>query len=111
MKIKRNFKCLDNETNEQWKQTIEMLIIAYLVKHRKRFIENYITQNFSVLMGEDRLLTSEEVLKMLQISRQTLGRRIKAGLLVPTNPEAKRNYRVKKSAVVNYIDRKKGGKS
>jgi predicted site-specific integrase-resolvase len=67
---------------------------------------DYIFQNLSKFMGEDRLLTSEEVMNMLQISRQTLGRRIKAGILNPVNPEAKRNYRFKKSDVVNYIERK-----
>jgi predicted DNA-binding transcriptional regulator AlpA len=41
-------------------------------------------------MGEDRLLTSKEVVEMLQVSPQTLGRRIKQRKLVPVNPEAKR---------------------
>ena len=52
-------------------------------------------------MGEDRLLTSDEVVEMLQISHQTLGRRIKQGKLLPVNPEAKRNYRFKRSDVYN----------
>jgi predicted site-specific integrase-resolvase len=48
-------------------------------------------------MGEDHLLTSEEVMNILQISRQTFGRRVKSGVLKPVNPEAKRHYRFKKS--------------
>ncbi len=106
MKIKRNFKALDSETNEQWKQTIEVLVIAYLVKHRKRLVEDYITRNFSKLMAKDRPLTSEEVMDMLQISRSTLGRRVKAGILRPVNPEAKRSYRFERKDVINCINRK-----
>jgi predicted DNA-binding transcriptional regulator AlpA len=83
-----------------------MLVKVYLARNRKKYIEDYIVQNFSRFMGEDRLLTSEEVLNMLQISRQILGRRIKAGILNPVNLDAKRHYRFKKSDVVNYVERK-----
>ena len=106
IKLKRNFNGLDSETNEQWKKTIEAHVIACIVNHRERFIGDYIKQNFSKLMAEDHLLTSEDVMKKLKISRQTLGRRIKAGILKPVNPEAKRNYRFQKSDIKNYIEGK-----
>jgi predicted DNA-binding transcriptional regulator AlpA len=106
METKKNFMFLNKETDGQLKKRVEMLVKVYLIKNRKRLIENYIVKKISKFMGEDRLLTSEEVMNMLQISRQTLGRRIKAGILNPVNPEAKRNYRFKKSDVVNHIERK-----
>jgi predicted DNA-binding transcriptional regulator AlpA len=108
IKLKRNFKGLDSETNEQWKKTIETHVMAYLINHRERLIGDYIAQNFSKLMSQDRLLTSKEVENMLQISSSTLGRRIKAGILKPVSPDAKRNYRFRKSDILNYIEGKRG---
>ena len=77
-----------------------------MINQRKRWISDYIEKNFMKFMGEDRLLTSDEVVEMLQISHQTLGRRIKQGKLVPVNPEAKRNYRFKRSDVYKLIENK-----
>ncbi|MCS2957670.1 helix-turn-helix domain-containing protein [Bacteroides salyersiae] len=76
-----------------------------LINQRKRWISDYIEKNFTKFMGEDRLLTSDEVVEMLQISHQTLGRRIKQGKLLPVNPEAKRNYRFKRSDVYKLIEK------
>jgi len=104
--IKKSIKFINKELDEQLSERVETLVKVYIIKHRKWLIEDYISQNLSKFMGEDRLLTSEEVMNMLQISRQTLGRRVKAGALNPVNPEAKRNYRFKKNDVINYIERK-----
>jgi len=106
MTKKLNFHFICKELDEQLKTRVDFLVKVSLVKNRKKFIEDYISQNFSKFMGEDRLLTSEEVMNMLQISRQTLGRRVKSGVLNPVNPDAKRNYRFMKSDVINYIQRK-----
>lgn len=108
MNAKKDFFLISKEFDEQLKKRVEILVVASMVKHRKRFIEDYIERNFSKFMGEDRPLTSEEVMNMLQISRQTLGRRVKSGALKPVNPEAKRHYRFKKSDIVNLIERKGG---
>ena len=88
--------------DEQLEKKVEILVRRYIKKHRKELIQDYISENFSKYMAEDRLLTSEEVMNMLQIS---LGRRIKDRVLIPTNPEAQRNYRFIKSDVVSYIER------
>ena len=85
---------------------VNALVKTYIIKHRKRWISDYIERNFNKFMGEDRLLTSNEVADMLQISHQTLGRRIKQGKLSPINPEAKRNYRFKRSDVYKLIEKK-----
>ena len=61
-----------------------------------------------LFMEEDRVLTSDEVMNILQISRQTLGRRIKNGILKPVNPDAKRHYRFNKNEIFRYLDN--GGK-
>ena len=105
-----NFTFINKEADEQLEKRVKQLVIQYLAKYRKRFIEDYIERTFSKFMGEDRLLTSVEVMNMLQISRQTLGRRVKSGALKPVNPEAKRHYRFKKSDIDNYIE-KRGGMS
>jgi len=102
----KNISLFSKEFDEQLEKEVERLVIKYLGKYRKKFIEDYISRNFKKFMGEDRLLTSEEVMNMLQISRQTLGRRMKDRVLIPVNPEAKRNYRFMKSDVINYINRK-----
>ena len=99
-------KFISKELDEQLNERVETLVKVYIIKQRKRLIMDYISQNFSKFMGEDRLLTSQEVMNMLQISRSTLGRRVEDGVLVPTNPEAKRNYRFKKSDVINCIEGK-----
>ena len=109
MNVTKDIMFINRELDEQLRKRVEALVKVYLVKHRKRLIEDYISENFSKFMGEDRLLTSDEVMNMLQIARQTLGRRIKAGLLNPVNPEAKRNYRFMKSDVVDYIERNERG--
>ena len=101
-----NLKLIGKELDEQLEKTVKTLVVRYLGKYRKMLVEDYISRNFSKFMSEDRLLTSEEVMNMLQISRQTLGRRVKAGVLNPVNPEAKRNYRFKKNDVINLIERK-----
>ena len=106
MNKKNDFLFFNKAVDEQLKKRVDILVKVSLVNNRKQFIEGYILQNLSRFMGEDRLLTSKEVMNMLQISRQTLGRRVEAGVLVPTNPEAKRNYRFRKSDVINYIERK-----
>ena len=105
---KNNLVFLNKELDEQLQSRVRVLVMKNLIKFRKKFITDYIEQNFSNFMGEDRLLTSDEVMKMLQMSRQTLGRRVKAGVLLPVNPEAKRHYRFMKNDVVNYIERKGG---
>jgi len=100
------FQFIGKELDEQMEKTVKTLVIKYLGKYRKILVEDYISKNFSKFMGEDRLLTSEEVMNLLQISRQTLGRRVKDRVLIPVNPEVKRNYRFKKNDVINYINRK-----
>ena len=104
--MNKKIRFINKELDEQLERRIKILVGVYLVKNRKKFIQEYISENFSKFMGEDRLLTSDEVMNMLHISRQTLGRRIKAGLLNPVNPDAKRNYRFMKNDVINYIERK-----
>ena len=106
MSEQTNFMFINKKIDERLKKRVNTLVKEYLVKNRKLLIEDYIDKKFSKYMDEDRLLTSEEVMNMLQISRQTMGRRIKAGVLKPVNPEATRNYRFRKSDVVNYIERK-----
>lgn len=108
IKLKRNFKGLDSETNEQWKKTIETHVIAYLLNHREKLIGDYIAQSFSKLMSQERLLTSEEVMGILHISKSTMGRLRKAGLLTPVNPKSGRHFKYKKSDIDEYI-KKKGG--
>jgi len=98
------------EVDEMLKRRVDTLTKLYLIKNRKRLIYEFISKNFSKFMREDRLLTSDEVINMLQISRQTLGRRIKDGKLLPINPEAKRNYRFKREDVYKIIEGK-GGKN
>jgi len=106
MKKTNGFMFITKELDEQLKTRVDFLVKVSLVKNRKKFIEDYISLNFSKFMGEDRLLTSEEVMNMLQISRPTLGRRIKTGVLNPVNPKVKRNYRFLKSDINNLIERK-----
>ena len=99
---------LCREIDEQLKKRIAGLTVHYLVKNREKLISDYIEREMKRFMGEDRLLTSDEVMNMLRISRQTLYRRIKHGILKPVNPDAKRNYRFEKSEVFKCID-KEGG--
>ena len=102
----KNISLFSKEFDEQLEQEVERLVKKYLSKYLKKFIEDYISRNFSKLMSEDYLLTSEEVMKILKISRQTLGRRIEDRMLIPINPESRRNYRFKKSDIDYYIERK-----
>ena len=94
------------EMDKMLSKRVDNLVKISIIKQRKRWIMDYINQNFMRFMGEDRLLTSDEVIDMLQISHQTLGRRIKQGKLTPINPEAKRNYRFKRSDVYKLIENK-----
>ncbi len=96
------------EMDEMLKQRVDYLVKVSLINQRKRWISDYIERNFMKFMGEDRLLTSKEVVEMLQISSQTLSRRIKQGKLKPVNPKANRNYRFRRSDVYQLIE-KKGG--
>ena len=106
MKVKNETIFICQEMDEMLKQRVDYLVKISLINQRKRWIANYIEKNFTRFMGEDRLLTSDEVVEMLQISHQTLGRRIKQGKLIPVNPEAKRNYRFKRSDVYKLIEKK-----
>jgi len=106
MRKNESFSSILKELDEWLPKKVETLVKVSLVKNRKRYIMDYIDKNFSKFMEENRPLTSKEVMNMLQLSRQTLGRRIKAGVLKPVNPEAKRNYRFMKNDVVNLIQRK-----
>jgi predicted DNA-binding transcriptional regulator AlpA len=94
------------EMDKMLSQRVDALVKVSIIKHRKRWIMDYIEKNFLKYMGEDHLLTSDEVVEMLQISHQTLGRRIKQGKLVPVNFEAKRNYRFNRSDVFKFIETK-----
>lgn len=106
MKSKKKKIFICQEMDEMLKQRVDYLVKISLINQRKRWITDYIEKNFAKFMSEDRLLTSKEVVEMLQISSQTLGRRIKQGELVPINPEAKRNYRFKRSDVFQLIEKK-----
>lgn len=106
MKIKKEKIFICQEMDEMLKQRVDYLVKISLINQRKRWIADYIERNFAKFMGEDRLLTSKEVVEMLQISVQTLSRRIKQGKLVPVNLEAKRNYRFKRSDVYKLIEKK-----
>ena len=106
MKTKKEKIFICQEMDEMLKQRVDYLVKISLINERKRWISDYIEKNFTKFMGEDRLLTSDEVVEMLQISHQTLGRRIKQGKLLPVNPEAKRNYRFKRSDVYKLIEKK-----
>ena len=106
MKTKNETIFICQEMDGMLKQRVDYLVKISLINQRKRWIADYIEKNFTKFMGEDRLLTSDEVVEMLQISHQTLGRRIKLGKLLPVNPEAKRNYRFKRSDVYKLIEKK-----
>ena len=106
MKTKKEKIFICQEMDEMLKQRVDYLVKISLINQRKRWISDYIEKNFTKFMGEDRLLTSDEEVEMLQISHQTLGRRIKQGKLLPVNPEAKRNYRFKRSDVYKLIEKK-----
>ncbi len=94
------------EMDNMLQKRVDTLVKVSILKQRKRWIADYIKKNFMKFMGEDHLLTSDEVTEMLQVSHQTLGRRIKQGKLIPVNPEAKRNYRFKRSDVYKLIEKK-----
>ena len=106
MKVKKEKVFICQEMDKMLKQRVDYLVKISLINQRKRWITDYIEKNFAKFMGEDRLLTSKEVVEMLQISPQTLGRRLKQGKLVPVNPEATRNYRFKRSDVFQLIEKK-----
>ena len=106
MKTKNETIFICQEMDGMLKQRVDYLVKISLINQRKRWIADYIEKNFTKFMGEDRLLTSDEVVEMLQIPHQTLGRRIKQGKLLPVNPEAKRNYRFKRSDVYKLIEKK-----
>lgn len=106
MKAKNETIFICQEMDGMLKQRVDYLVKISLINQRKHWIADYIEKNFTKFMGEDHLLTSDEVVEMLQISHQTLGRRIKQGKLTPVNPEAKRNYRFKRSDVYKLIEKK-----
>lgn len=106
MRNKKEAVFICQEMDELLKQRVDYLVKISLINQRKRWIADYIEKTFSKFMGEDRLLTSKEVIEMLQISVQTLSRRMKQGKLVPVNPEATRNYRFKRSDVFQLIEKK-----
>jgi len=97
-----------SELDNMLRERVGFFVKAYIVKNRKKLILDYIEKHLKLFMEEDRVLTSDEVMNMLQISRQTLGRRIKNGILKPVNPDAKRHYRFNKSEVCRYLEN--GGK-
>lgn len=106
MKAKKEKIFICQEMDEMLKQRVDHLVKISLINQRKLWIADYIEKNFAKFMREDRLLTSKEVVEMLQISVQTLSRRIKQGKLVPVNPESTRNYRFKRSDVFQLIEKK-----
>lgn len=75
MKAKKEKVFICQEMDEMLKQRVDYLVKISLINQRKRWIADYIEKNFAKFMGEDRLLTSKEVVGMLQISVQTLSRR------------------------------------
>ena len=87
MKAKKENVFICQEMDEMLKQRVDYLVKISLINQRKRWISDYIEKNFTKFMGEDRLLTSDEVVEMLQISHQTLGRRIKQGKLLHINTQ------------------------
>jgi len=105
--MKKENVFISSELDRMLSQRVDILVKVSIIKHRKKLISDYIANNLSKFMGVDRLLTSNEVCEMLQISHQTLGRRIKQGKLLPVNSEIKRNYRFKRSDVISLIDSKK----
>lgn|GEM_PF-1637936 len=107
MKVIKKMSFFSKEMKDELMCTIDIYVRVYLAKHRKRFIAEYIKENFSKLSGEDRALTSKEVMDMLQISRATLTRRIKKGKLKPVNPN-ERVHRFLRSEVVEFIRTGKG---
>lgn len=94
---------LTRDFDKMLNKRMDTLAKVYIIKNRKSLILNYIAENLAIFMSEDRLMTSEEVMNFLQISRSTLSRRIKEGILKPINPEASRNYRFKKNDVISSI--------
>jgi predicted DNA-binding transcriptional regulator AlpA len=108
MKNEKKLLFINEEMDNELKKRIDVLVRVSLVKNRKRFIEEFISRNFCKFMGQDRPLTSNEVMEMLQISRATLNRRIKSQKINPINPD-ERIHRFLKSEVVESISSKKGG--
>ena len=106
--IKKEFMFINEQLDNDLKNRIDVLARVFLVKNRKKFIDDYIERNFTKLMGENRPLTSKEVMEMMQISRSTLNRRIKSGKLKPINPDEK-NHRFLRSELVENLNSKKGG--
>jgi len=95
---------LSETANKELEHAVEVLMLKYLVKYRKKFIEEYISSNFSKFMGENRPLTSQEVMDILLISRQTLSRWIKEGKIKPINSESGRHYRFKRDDIDRLIE-------
>ena len=106
--IKKEFMFINEQLDNDLKNRIDVLARVFLVKNRKKFIDDYIERNFTKLMGENRPLTSKEVMEMMQISRSTLNRRIKSGKLKPINPDEK-NHRFLRKELVENFNSKKGG--
>lgn len=105
MNAKKGTIFICQEMDELLRQRVDHLVKISLINQRKLWISDYIEKNFMKFMGEDRLLTSDEVVEILQISHQTLGRKIKQGKITPVNLEAKRNYRFKRSDIYKLIEK------
>ena len=110
MKEINKMSFFSKEMKNELMWTIDIQVRVYLAKHRKRFIADYIRENFSKFIGEDRPLTSKEVMNMLQISRATFCRRIKLGKLKPINPNEK-VHRFLRSEVIEQINSRKEGQN
>ena len=108
--LKNEFLFINEQLDNDLKKRIDALARVFLVKNRKKFIDDYIERNFTKLMGENRPLTSKEVMNMLQISRATFCRRIKLGKLKPINPNEK-VHRFLRSEVIEQINSRKEGQN
>jgi len=103
MITEKKWTFFSKEMDNELKKRVDLLTKVYLVKNRKKLIDEFIKENFCKLMGNDRPLTSKEVMDMLQISRATFSRRIKLGKLKPINPNEK-VHRFLRSEVINFIN-------
>lgn len=99
MEGKNLFLC--KEADELLRKRVDLVAKAYVAKYARKYIKEFVAENLSILLSESEFLTSSEVMRILKISRSTLNRRIKSGVLRPINPEADRNYRFVKKEVYN----------
>ena len=87
------------EADDLLKERVEVLAKVYAIKYTRHFAKQYLAENISVILSDSQYLTSKDVMSVLRISQSTLSRRVKNGDLCPVNPEAKRNYRFRRSDV------------